>query len=598
MKMKLKSILALALCAVGFAAFAEEPDAVQLWEGGPYFATSNLGTPETHDPAYPAEYGALYKFDNATNEVAKLGDGWRVPSDGELEMLAGKNNGAKVCSNVWTTCNGVAGRRFFGMTPGYEDKSIFLPAAGNGLGKNRTDDGKGYYWSSAAKDASSARGLHFNDDDSGVRVNAYSRSYGLSVRAVRDTPPTPTPPEPSDEEVVATAEATFVLGPALAVANVKTATHWPWDGKIDVSCDLTGMGKVQLSAALTTNGVTVCTATAENVTGATEIDLDQVGGVTNGVKFGWDAKADCPADFNSTDTKVKVTAKKVVPPAGALPGEFSVSATKKVHFSKGNLYAKKDGSTWNWGFYDKQYKFNSLSMPQISSDGGSRIATSGDNEIDLFTWGYSASYSSDPKTTSYITTHTTDGDNFSQTEDWGSITGLPAAPSGSWCTLSKDEWVWLLGPFSSPNPGTNCRTSSTVNTTKNARYLRCKVNDGTTDVYGVIIFPDTFTWPTGAGDAPQASYINDKSLAWTSVPGYTAVQFAALEEAGVVFLPAAGYRNDASVSYVGCYGYYWSSTAKSSTSAYYLSFFSSSLNPASNNNCNFGRSVRLVTEVK
>ena len=97
---------------------------------------------------------------------------------------------------------------------------------------------------------------------------------------------------------------------ALTVKNVTTATHWPWDGKIDVTCDLTGAGKVQLGAALTTNGVTVCTATAENLTGVTEIDLDQVGGVTNGVKFTWNAKADCPADFNSADTKVKVTAEK------------------------------------------------------------------------------------------------------------------------------------------------------------------------------------------------------------------------------------------------------------------------------------------------
>ena len=96
----------------------------------------------------------------------------------------------------------------------------------------------------------------------------------------------------------------------LAVRNVKKTTHWPWDGKIDVTCDLTGAGKVQLGVALTTNGVTVCTATPANLTGVTEIALDAAGGETNGVKFTWNAKADCPADFNSTDTKVKVTAKK------------------------------------------------------------------------------------------------------------------------------------------------------------------------------------------------------------------------------------------------------------------------------------------------
>lgn len=101
---------------------------------------------------------------------------------------------------------------------------------------------------------------------------------------------------------------------ALAVKNVKAATHWPWDGKIDVTCDLTGTGTVQLEAALTTNGVKVCDATAANLTGATTINLDAAGGVTNGVKFVWNAKADCPAGFNSTNTKVKVTAKKVEPP--------------------------------------------------------------------------------------------------------------------------------------------------------------------------------------------------------------------------------------------------------------------------------------------
>ena len=121
-----KSLLMVALCAVGLAAFAG-PDAVQLWEGGPYWATANFGTAEQQAAA---EYGALYMFDNALNEVEKLGDGWRLPSDVELKKLAGRNDDDKVCSNVWTTCNGVAGRRFFGMTSGYEDKSIFLPATG------------------------------------------------------------------------------------------------------------------------------------------------------------------------------------------------------------------------------------------------------------------------------------------------------------------------------------------------------------------------------------------------------------------------------------------------------------------------------------
>ena len=128
----IKSLVAAALCAVGLSSFAAEPEAVQLWEGGPYFATCNIGADT------PEDYGILTNYNDAAQAVTDaLGEGWRLPSDAELKILAGKNDGDKVCSNVWTTCTGVAGCRFFGMTSGYEDKSIFLPAAGYGSGDGR-----------------------------------------------------------------------------------------------------------------------------------------------------------------------------------------------------------------------------------------------------------------------------------------------------------------------------------------------------------------------------------------------------------------------------------------------------------------------------
>ena len=335
MKTKLKSILAIALCAVGLAAFAAEPDAVQLWKDGPYFATCNVGADT------PEGYGILTNFNDAAQAVTDaLGSDWHLPTEAEWNALL--TNCGK---GTWTEQNGVKGRLFTG-TGDYKSNSIFLPAAGFFYGGVRRN-AKGYYWSSEAVDDDDARDLGFDEGD--ARVNDGGRSFGFSVRAVRNTPPTPTPPEPSDEEVVATAEATFVLGPALAVANVTTATHWPWDGKIDVTCDLTGSGNVRLSAALTTNGVTVCTATAENVTGATTINLDAAGGVTNGVKFVWNAKADCPADFNSTDTKVKVTAKKFTPPPagqlwekGPIWAECNVGDGATVPGDYGALYTFDD----------------------------------------------------------------------------------------------------------------------------------------------------------------------------------------------------------------------------------------------------------------
>ena len=348
-------VLGAALCAVGLAAFAEEPDAVQLWKDGPYFATSNLGTSEV---AEHPEYGALYTFDDAGTAVKSLlGDEWRVPSEHDLEGLLDPSKCTK--AKVTDDAGEFLGWTFTGAADGYTDKSIFLPAAGYDGGDDRDEAGDlGNYWSSKANGDDFAWLLFFDGDNHAGVNSSGVRSDGLSVRAVRDTPPTPTPPEPSDEEVVATAEATFVLGPALAVANVKTATHWPWDGKIDVTCDLTGSGKVQLSAALTTNGVTVCTAKAENLTGETEIDLDQVGGVTNGVKFVWNAKADCPAGFNSKDAKVKVTAKKFTPlggvqlwEGGPIFAECNVGAEKPeeagYYFWWGDTVGyKHDGSKW------------------------------------------------------------------------------------------------------------------------------------------------------------------------------------------------------------------------------------------------------------
>ena len=277
-------------------------------------------------------------------------------------------------------------------------------------------------------------------------------------------------------------------------------------------------------------------------------------------------------------------------PDGALPGLFTVGKGAdgtagtaddvQVRFSKGNLYAKNEGTTespdWKWGFYDKQYKFHFENMNIISSSGGSRNVVSGDTEIDLFCWGYSSSstkYNDQSKNSSFT--------------DWGTISGLPSMPGANWRTLTKDEWTHLLD---------NRTGISTVNGAANARYLKCKVNDGTRDVYGLMIFPDEFTWPSGAGDAPSSG-INTAKLAWTSVPSYTADQFQALEGAGVVFLPAAGYRNVSSVLSVGSHGFYWSPDVNGASGAWRLNFFTTNVSPAASER-NYGGSVRLVSVVQ
>ena len=92
----------------------------------------------------------------------------------------------------------------------------------------------------------------------------------------------------------------------MAVKNVKSRQRYPWNGLVDIACDLTGAGEVTLRATVLTNGVKLCAA--KTIIGETTINLDAVGGVTNDVKFIWNAKDDLPAGFNQQNIQVKVTA--------------------------------------------------------------------------------------------------------------------------------------------------------------------------------------------------------------------------------------------------------------------------------------------------
>ena len=257
----------------------------------------------------------------------------------------------------------------------------------------------------------------------------------------------------------------------------------------------------------------------------------------------------------------------VVKPA-TLPGEFSVSANTKVRFSRGNLYhnGADDASKMNsnlpsgWNFYENQYDCYASGTTSVTDE----------MEINLFTWGY-GTWSTVYDTQLYETGSTM--------TDWGTAPGLPSAGEGKkWSTLTKDEWNYLL----------NSRTASTIGSTSNARYAEVKVNG----VCGMMLFPDEFTWPSDVTSKPAT--FNTNSSTWNDGVDYGTADFGKLESAGVVFLPAAGYRLGSYVYDVGSDGYYWSSTYDDSSSAYGLRFNSGGVNPQYYYNRDRGRSVRLV----
>ena len=90
----------------------------------------------------------------------------------------------------------------------------------------------------------------------------------------------------------------------LAVKNVVFQQRYPWNGLVDVSCDLTGAGSVTLGAKVLADGETL--VAKPTLVDVPTVDLDAAGGVTNGVKFIWNAAADLPAGFKA-GVQLKVT---------------------------------------------------------------------------------------------------------------------------------------------------------------------------------------------------------------------------------------------------------------------------------------------------
>lgn len=109
---------------------------VQLWAGGPKFATQNVATPMTFADA--TKTGADYVW----------GENWRTPTKEEMTLVNATFDGTFYSiTPLHTTCHiaeesGKVGLRYTGIMPGYTNQSIFLPFVGN------KDYLHGNYWTS------------------------------------------------------------------------------------------------------------------------------------------------------------------------------------------------------------------------------------------------------------------------------------------------------------------------------------------------------------------------------------------------------------------------------------------------------------------
>lgn len=224
-------------------------------------------------------------------------------------------------------------------------------------------------------------------------------------------------------------------------------------------------------------------------------------------------------------------------PTGSKGGLFTINADgDKVWFSQGNLQYQASSGTWR--FAANQYDY-------VGAD-NSNISENYSGWIDLFGWG----------TGNNPTLHTEDNNDYPTFVDWGSTVisnGGNTANSG-WRTLSQAEWDYLF----------NTRENTTNLGTANARYVKVRVNN----TYGLMLFPDGYVHPTGVITPVGINIIDDNG----SSNNYTFAQWAEMESAGAVFLPAAGDHWGSDVENVGICGGYWSSTPYTESGAYVAGF--------------------------
>ena len=243
---------------------------------------------------------------------------------------------------------------------------------------------------------------------------------------------------------------------------------------------------------------------------------------------------------------------------GALSGRFTINASgEKVLFSQGNLQY-----VGTWQFAENQWDCFSTSQYN--------------DHRDLFGWGTGDAPNK-------VSNNNGDYGTFT---DWGTnaITNGGNTENSGWRTLTIDEWVYLF--YSRVNASTLFGFGSVAG------------------VNGLIILPDNWTTPEGAsftasttlGLTNQGSYYYNGNNDNYSHNTYTAEQWAVMESAGAVFLPAAAYRHgvDSNIQYTYQGGFYWSSTPYDSDKAYYLNFYYHSLDPQFKEMRYGGRPVRLV----
>ena len=234
-------------------------------------------------------------------------------------------------------------------------------------------------------------------------------------------------------------------------------------------------------------------------------------------------------------------------------GCFAVSSDQYVSFAPGNL--QYTYSSRKWSFAENQYD----TIGNANTNG-----TTLGSVIDMFGWSTSSSSWG-------VSTSSNNNDYAGEFLDWGANTIGKDKPN-TWRTLTSEEWDYLL----------NLRPDA----------ANLKGIAQVAGVNGLVLLSDNWTTPAGLTFKSGFVMAYDES-AFAAHQTFTAEQWAQMQEAGAVFLPAVGVRNGASIYFLNNYCNYWSATSFGDSYAFYVS---ATPNEAyvGNADRNNGQAVRLV----
>lgn len=244
---------------------------------------------------------------------------------------------------------------------------------------------------------------------------------------------------------------------------------------------------------------------------------------------------------------------------------FSISDSVKGYFLKGNLQYDIDNHKYllaenQWTILNKATSYTNR---QYAIDNSKQLLTKG--KIDLFGWGTGQKPNS----------ATQDSYGYTAFNDWGTAAATDIGVQSR--TLTADEWQYLYN--------SHCKTLVTLST-----------NDGKT-VHGLLIFPDNINLSDARSflrSSSSARNINDDRtyINWN----VNIIDEKNLLKSKALFLPACGYRYGSDADAYNSFGYYWSATNCSDTTACSINFFNHIVLPQYGSLKNGGRAVRLFVE--